>query len=143
MEGKNLREYAALMAEFGLTEIEIEEKDSKVRLERKAAVAQGAVLVPEASSSGEETALLSPPSDTVEIRSPMVGVFYCSPAEDAEPYVKVGDHIQKGDNLCIIEAMKLMNEISADQEGVIVEVCAGNGQVVDYGHVLFRLRKDS
>ncbi|MPN56253.1 Biotin carboxyl carrier protein of acetyl-CoA carboxylase [bioreactor metagenome] len=72
----------------------------------------------------------------------MVGVFYSSSAEDAAPFVKVGDTIRKGDVLCIIEAMKLMNEITAEQDGVVAEVCAGNNQMVDFGHVLFRLKKE-
>jgi acetyl-CoA carboxylase biotin carboxyl carrier protein len=72
----------------------------------------------------------------------MVGVFYSAPAEDASPYVKIGDPVRKGDVLCIIEAMKLMNEITAEQDGVIAEVCTDNAQVVDYGHVLFRMKRD-
>ncbi len=76
------------------------------------------------------------------IMLPMVGVFYNAPAENAAPFVQVGDSVKKGDVLCIIEAMKLMNEITADQDGVITEVCVGNAQIVDFGHVLFRLRKN-
>ena len=73
------------------------------------------------------------------VRSPMVGVFYAAPAENAAPYVAVGDRVKQGDTLCIIEAMKLMNEITAEKDGVVAEVCAGNGQVVEYGTPLFRL----
>ena len=71
----------------------------------------------------------------------MVGVFYRAPAENAAPFVQVGDCIHKGDVLCLIEAMKLMNEIVAEYDGVITEVCTENGQVVDYGHVLFRIKR--
>ena len=78
---------------------------------------------------------------TSDICSPMVGVFYRAPAENAAPFVQVGDCIHKGDVLCLIEAMKLMNEIVAEYDGVITEVCAENGQVVDYGHVLFRIER--
>ena len=81
-------------------------------------------------------------SGVVEVTSPMVGVFYSAPAENAEPYVTVGSKVKKGDVLCIIEAMKLMNEITADCDGTVLDIGAGNNQVVDYGHVLFRIRKE-
>ena len=69
----------------------------------------------------------------------MVGVFYTSSAPEAEPYVTKGSQVKKGDVVCIIEAMKLMNEIAAEEEGQIVEVCAQNGQIVEYGQTLFKL----
>lgn len=71
----------------------------------------------------------------------MVGVFFAAPEADGKPYVKVGDHVKKGDILCIIEAMKLLNEIAVEHDGVIEEICVGNKQVVDYGHALFRIRR--
>ena len=71
----------------------------------------------------------------------MVGVFYAAPAENAEPFVKVGDKVTKGQTLCIVEAMKLMNELPAEQEGIITEICVENGQVVDYGMTLFEMKK--
>lgn len=71
----------------------------------------------------------------------MVGVFYASPAENAEPFVTVGEKVEKGQVLCIIEAMKLMNEICAEESGIISEICASNGQVVEYGTELFRIRR--
>lgn len=73
------------------------------------------------------------------ITSPMVGVFYSAPAENAEPFVKVGSHVKKGDTLCLIEAMKLMNEIQAEESGTILEVYAENGKIVEYGAPLFRI----
>ena len=72
-----------------------------------------------------------------EVLSPMVGVFYEAPAENAEPFVKKGDKVKKGDTLCIIEAMKLMNEVTAEQDGTIQEICVKNGDTVEYGTVLF------
>ena len=75
-----------------------------------------------------------------EIKSPMVGVFYTSPSPDAEPYVSVGSKVKKGDVICIIEAMKLMNEITADKDGEIAEICVDNGQVVEFSQVLFRMK---
>ena len=76
----------------------------------------------------------------IEIKSPMLGVFYSAPAPDAPPFVKAGDRIKKGDVLCIIEAMKLMNEILAEKEGVIAQVCAENGQIVEFSQVLYKLK---
>lgn len=74
------------------------------------------------------------------VNAPMVGVFYAAPAPDAEPFVRVGQHVQRGDVLCIVEAMKLMNEITADADGEIAEICVENGQVVEFGQPLFRIR---
>ena len=73
------------------------------------------------------------------VASPMVGVYYAAPAPDKEPFVRVGDRVSKGDVLCIIEAMKLMNEITSDRDGVIVEICVENGQIVEYDQPLFRI----
>ena len=69
----------------------------------------------------------------------MVGIFYASPDPDSAPYVKKGDRIKKGDTLCLIEAMKLMNEVVAERDGEIVEVCVENGALVEFGQVLFRI----
>ena len=74
------------------------------------------------------------------VESPLVGTFYSAPAEDAESFVKVGDRVEKGQTLGIVEAMKLMNEIMAELDGEIVEVCVQNGQVVDFGCPLFRIK---
>ena len=73
------------------------------------------------------------------VRSPAVGVFYASPSPDSKPFVAVGDTVHRGDTLCIIEAMKLMNEIASDVDGKVVEICVGNGQVVEYDQPLFRI----
>ncbi len=76
----------------------------------------------------------------ISIKSPMLGVFYSSSAPDRAPFVKIGDRIKKGDVLCIIEAMKLMNEILSEKEGELVEICLENGQIAEYGQTLFILR---
>jgi acetyl-CoA carboxylase biotin carboxyl carrier protein len=84
----------------------------------------------------------APAADEADkITSPIVGVFYAAPAENAEPFVSIGDRVRKGQTLCIIEAMKLMNEITAEEDGVIEKICVTNGQVVEYGTELFRLRR--
>ena len=78
--------------------------------------------------------------NTRAVTSPMVGVFYSAPSPDSEPYVSVGTKVSKGDVLCLIEAMKLMNEVTAEQSGEIAEICVENGDVVEYGQPLFRIR---
>lgn len=133
MEAIRIREYAALMREMGLTGLEVSENGQTVRLEMT-----GTPAVVEVSP----TPAPPPQTDIVDICSPLVGIFYSAPAENSAPYVQVGDTVRKGDVLCIIGAMKLMNEITSDQDGVITEICAGNNQVVDFGHVLFRVRKE-
>ena len=74
------------------------------------------------------------------INSPMLGVFYSSPSPESEPFVKVGDKVKKGDVLCIIEAMKLMNEIASEREGVVEEICVSNGDIVEYGKTMFKIK---
>ena len=132
MDEANIRKYARLMRELDLTGLEITEGDTVVRLERGGSPAAAPASIPPAAEKAED-------HGGELIRSPMVGVFYAAPAENAVPYVAVGDKVKQGDTLCIIEAMKLMNEITAEKDGVIAEVCAGNGQVVEYGTPLFRL----
>ena len=137
MNESDIRKYANLMSELGLTGLEVTENDRVVRLERNPAPQTAAPVqtvqvgdVPQSAAN----------EDLIEISSPMVGVFYAAPAEDADPYVQVGDRVKKGQTLCIVEAMKLMNEIVAEKDGQIVEICAQNGQVVDFGCPLFRIK---
>lgn len=139
MNEEDIRKYAVLMQELGLTGLEVTENDRVVRLERTPAAAAApqppeVVQVPAAPAA--------PAAEPgVDVCSPMVGVFYAAPAENAEPFVKVGDRVKKGQTLCIVEAMKLMNEIMAEQDGEILEICMENGQVVDYGCRLFRMKR--
>ena len=137
MNESDIRKYANLMSELGLTGLAVTENDRVVRLERNPAPQTAAPVqtvqvgdVPQSAAN----------EDLIEISSPMVGVFYAAPAEDADPYVQVGDRVKKGQTLCIVEAMKLMNEIVAETDGQIVEICAQNGQVVDFGCPLFRIK---
>jgi len=140
MKEADIRKYAELMKELGLTGLEITDDNKKVRLERSVSVPAKETVysVPESVSS---TQTVSAPKDYISVKSPIVGVFYTAPAENADPYVSVGDSVAKGQTLCIVEAMKLMNEISAEEEGVIAEICATNGQVVEYGTELFRIKR--
>lgn len=78
--------------------------------------------------------------DCIIVKSPMVGTFYAAPSEGAEPFVKIGDKISKGDTLCIVEAMKLMNEIECENDGIIAEILVSNGEVVGYGQPLVAIR---
>lgn len=140
MKETDIRKYAELMKELGLTGLEITEENSKVRLERSvsAPVKEPIYSVPESVSNTQTT---SEPKDYISVKSPIVGVFYAAPAENADPYVSIGDSVTKGQTLCIVEAMKLMNEISADENGIISEICVTNGQVVEYGTELFRIKR--
>lgn len=78
-------------------------------------------------------------SRVTEVCAPMVGVFYAAPAPGAEPFVRVGSKVKKGETLCILEAMKLMNEVVAERDGEVVEICVNDGELVEYGRVLFRI----
>lgn len=135
MNEAEIRKYAMLMQELGLTGLEVKENVGVVRLERAGAAAPAA-----SAAAAKPVAAQSPaPSAGLLIRSPMVGVFYAAPTEDSEPFIKEGDHVRKGDTLCVIEAMKLMNEIPAEQDGVITGILAKNGQTVEYGTPLFQI----
>jgi acetyl-CoA carboxylase biotin carboxyl carrier protein len=145
------------MTEHGLEELDYERGELRVRLKRQAATGPVAGLasaaapaarpVPAAGPSPAETTPRSPvlsPGTSAEtlhtVKSPIVGTFYASPAPDAPPFVNVGDVVSRGQVLCIVEAMKLMNEIEADQAGEVVRCFVENGQPVEYGQPLFALR---
>ena len=127
---KEIKEMIQLMNENNLTELEIEKEDMKIRLKK------GASGMIEAVSS-EPPAPPAPPKTI--IRSPMVGTFYTQPAPDAPPFVQPGAQIEVGKVVCIIEAMKLMNEIKAEVRGKIAEVLVNNGDPVEFGQPLFSL----
>ena len=156
MNEAEIRKYASLMRELDLTGIEIDEKQGVIRLERErdgagagslladAAPAQNAAASGMQGSAAQYSAGAQySPAAEAPVFDPTVGIFYAAPAENADPYVKAGDTVHKGDVLCIIEAMKLMNEVLAEKDGVIEEICAQNGQVVEYGTELFRIREMS
>ena len=143
MKETEIRKYAGLMKELGLTGLEITEEDRKIRLERSvpAPITETVYSVPEPDGSAPAASAAMAPKDYISVKSPIVGVFYAAPAENADPYVSIGDNVAKGQTLCVVEAMKLMNEIAAEEDGVISEICVANGQVVEYGTELFRIRK--
>ncbi len=95
-----------------------------------------------ASEAPEAAPAEAPAADYHEVTSPMVGTFYRAPAPDADPYVEVGAHVKVGQTLCILEAMKLMNELEAEVGGTIVEIAVENAEPVEYGQVLFRVKPD-
>ena len=150
MDVKKIESLAKLMQETGLTGLELVEGDMELRLERQqevVAVAPAAPVMPVAApapAAGAEPQAASqeqaaPRKEGALVLSPTVGVFYASPSPDARPFVEVGDQVKKGDTLCIIEAMKLMNEIPSEVDGTVAEICVGNGQVVEYNQPLFRI----
>ncbi|MBQ9167286.1 MAG: acetyl-CoA carboxylase biotin carboxyl carrier protein [Oscillospiraceae bacterium] len=138
MKESDIRKYAALMKELELTGLEITEENQVVRLERNVSAPQvqpAAVQVSAAAPAVTENA------NYISVKSPIVGLFYAAPAENADPFVALGDRVKKGQTLCIVEAMKLMNEIAAEDDGEICEICVTNGQMVEYGTELFRIKR--
>ncbi len=142
MKETDIRKYAGLMEELGLTGLEITENDQVVRLERSVQPAEQITQVCNAPATETQTVYESKEkTDYISVKSPIVGVFYAAPAQNADAYVKIGDAVKKGQTLCIVEAMKLMNEITAQDDGVVSEICVTNGQVVEYGTELFHIAR--
>ena len=139
MKETDIRKYAGLMQELGLTGLEITEDNKVVRLERSINAVQKEYIPVDNVVS--EKPKVQESDDYISVKSPIVGVFYAAPAENAKAYVAKGDRVEKGQTLCIIEAMKLMNEITAEESGVISEICVGNAQVVEYGTELFKIKR--
>jgi acetyl-CoA carboxylase biotin carboxyl carrier protein len=137
---EQLRELIRLLDEANLTEIEVEHDDDRIRVRREPAVPLGARP---ASSHAGSSSVASATSETMDegifVTSPFVGTFYRSPSPEADPFVDVGDSFVPGQVLCIVEAMKLMNEIEAEAAGTIVEVLVEDGKPVEYGDRLFRI----
>ncbi len=142
MNINDIRELAEIMNSTGLTEIELEESGSKIRLAKSVAtIAQTPVVFPQVTENPQEAvATIENQLEGRLIKSPTVGIFYASPSPESDVYVSVGSKFKNGDVICIIEAMKLMNEIQADSDGEIIEILVGNGQVVEYDQPLFRVR---
>ena len=141
MNETDIRKYAQLMQELGLTGLEITEDNRVVRLERSLPPIVEKQTIPAVSASSPTSLTAAETADYISVKSSIVGVFYAAPAENSDPYVSLGDHVTKGQTLCIVEAMKLMNEITAEEDGTIVEICVSNGQVVEFGTELFRIKR--
>lgn len=152
MNQKEIKELIEFLIEKDVAEFELERGDVKVRIKR-AQVVTAAPAIGHSSSAasvsgaaGHATHAVSAPTAPVEepglhmVKSPIVGTFYESPSPGAAPFVKPGDQVSLGQVLCIVEAMKLMNEIESDMAGEVVKMLVSNGQPVEYGQPLFAIR---
>ena len=145
MDLRKLKKLIDLVQESGIAELEITEGEEKVKIVKGGGVSvsvapPAAVAAPTPSeprpAAGAEP---EPGQEGHVIKAPMVGTFYRTPSPDAKPFVEVGQAVKEGDTICIIEAMKLMNEIEADASGVVKAILVENGQPVEYGQPLFIL----
>lgn len=142
---KEIKDMINLMNENGLTELEIEKEGVRIRLKKGAGgtveravefVSQAAAQAANQAEKSKETKEAAKKA-TVDVKAPMVGTFYRAPSPEAPPYVSIGDNIEAGQVICIIEAMKLMNEIKSEAKGRIVDIQVDNAEPVEFGQVLF------
>jgi acetyl-CoA carboxylase biotin carboxyl carrier protein len=144
---RKIAELVAIMREEDLAEIEVRRWFTTVRVRRPGQDASPAVIearaVEEAVPSERAEAEAKPPKNLVPIKSPMVGTFYRAPAPDADPYVEENSAITVGQTVCIVEAMKLMNEIESEVQGRIARILVENAQPVEYGQTLFLVESDT
>jgi acetyl-CoA carboxylase biotin carboxyl carrier protein len=150
MDLRKLKKLIDLVQESGIAELEITEGEEKVRIVKGGAVTfspPAPAATPAAAATAAPPPAAAPPGaagpeagqEGHVVKAPMVGTFYRSPSPDAKPFVEVGHSIKEGQTICIIEAMKLMNEIEADASGVVKAILVENGQPVEYGQPLFIL----
>ncbi|MBK7792301.1 MAG: acetyl-CoA carboxylase biotin carboxyl carrier protein [Betaproteobacteria bacterium] len=153
MDLRKLKTLIELVENSGIAELEIEEGEERVRITRAVATAAHPMVIQAPAPAPLQTAVAGPPAAPAAplpaaippepeghlVKSPMVGTFYRAASPGAKAFVEVGDTVQVGDPLCIIEAMKLMNEIESDQAGVVKEILVENGQPVEFGQPLVRL----
>lgn len=147
MDLRKLKKLIDLVQESGIAELEITEGEEKVRINRAGSPLQTVMAMPQAAQAAPAAAPAAPAASAVAeapaapeghtVKSPMVGTFYRASAPGAKPFVELGQSVSVGDTLCIIEAMKLLNEIEADQGGTIKAILVENGQPVEYGQPLF------
>lgn len=148
MDLRKLKTLIDLVSESGVAELEITEGEDRVRIVNRngaapvqvhqpVTVAQPMPVPVPAPEVAPAPAPTAPQQTGTPLTSPMVGTFYRAPSPGADPFVKVGDTVKKGQVVCIIEAMKLLNEIEADMDGTVKEVCVENGQPVEFGQSLF------
>ena len=142
-ETERIRELIRVVQESGIGEVTIEEGETRITVRRsdeRAELPVASVAVPTAPVESEaEPPPLPPPSDFIRVESPMVGTFYRAPQPGAPPFVEEGDAVAPGQTLCVLEAMKLMNEVKAEAEAVVRSICVDNAQAVEYGQLLFEL----
>jgi acetyl-CoA carboxylase biotin carboxyl carrier protein len=143
---KKIRRLVELMKEHDLDEMDLEQGEQRIRLRRSSGgqvMASSAPVVPPspapAAAPGEPPAAPVEEGNIALINSPMVGTFYTSPSPEAGPFVKVGDHVGPDTTVCIVEAMKVFNEIPAETSGKIIAVLVENGEPVEYGQPLFKV----
>ncbi len=156
MDSKRLAEIADVMEDRGLTRVRVEEPDgTAVELERASAAQPVAVPMPMPSVMAAQAAAptvapaapelaaqapaAAPEPKGTEVTAPMVGVFYAAPAPGDEPFVHVGSKVKAGETLCIIEAMKVLNEVTAEADGEVLEICVADGDLVEFGSCLMRI----
>lgn len=156
MDSKRLAEIADVMEDRGLTRVRVEEPDgTAVELERASAAHPVAVPMPMPSAMAAPVAAptvapaapeptaqapaAAPDPKGTEVTAPMVGVFYAAPAPGDEPFVHVGSKVKAGETLCIIEAMKVLNEVTAEADGEVLEICVADGDLVEFGSCLMRI----
>ena len=146
MDLRKLKKLIDLVEESGIAEIEVTEGEEKVRITRTTAAAAPIYAAPAPAAAAPVAAPAAAPAATAAPaardlsnaqKSPMVGTFYRAPGPNAAAFVEVGQQVKVGDTLCIIEAMKLMNEIEAEKSGVVKEILVENGTPVEYGEPLF------
>jgi acetyl-CoA carboxylase biotin carboxyl carrier protein len=140
-----VREFIKLAKEENVAELFYETEEYKIQLSMNGtAAAANVVAMPQQvvhATSAQTAVEVNSSENFHEIKSPFVGTFYLSPAPDKPNYVNVGDSVSSGQTLCILEAMKIMNEIETDTNGVIVEICVDNESLVEFGETLFKIRK--
>lgn len=143
MNLREIKDLIALMNDNDLTEVEVETDGAKIKLKKgqeQVVVQEAPRMMPAAAApapAAAAPAAAPAPAAGVTIKSPMVGTFYSAPAPDAEPYLKVGQKVEVGQVICIVEAMKLMNEIKSEIKGTVVEVHVQNGTPIEFGQVLY------
>lgn len=141
---KRIRRLVELMNEHELAEIDLRQADQRIRLRKggepiiTTEVARPAAA-PGGASAGDAATPATASSDLIEIKSPMIGTYYASSSPETPPFVKVGDHVGPTSTVCIIEAMKVFNEIPAEVSGLVVSVLVDNGEPVEFGQPLFKI----
>ena len=142
MDTNQIREIIAVFEESGLSSLEIEEGNLKIKMEKPSVttpVEQPTSVV----TTDEVKQEITKEKEEASITSPLVGTFYRAKSPNDAPYVNAGDHVHTGDVICMIEAMKTMNEIQADKDGIIRKILVENGEMVEYGQSLFTIGEDA